>query len=515
MNKKTLMFTSLAALALPLMAGCEKKVVTEAVGKERTSEILLNLVEMGKNLTTVKESTSQYQYNEQYGDVTISYEMNKKIHDNHVAISTGKAHYETLIADEEWNVVEQTFRKGSKAYTLHDETDSGEATFSYKKTRAGSQLNDLLYSGVDKEFIGELREANESENESFKAIKKGSEYNFKLEEKTNLANGNVLSIKYEVVCKEVKGTFQLASFTNFQQLKNNFGDKLIEINNNYKYGYASQGNYDGTFLNENDYAEWFPDIEVEEINVANQLSDTEISAVIKTTEATTATATSTHVVETIQFNAGSSAGYTIVNEENLRHYTGEAYGASGLVYGTGVETAIETASKQELYALNYTKQEGNYEFTVNGTKEWHKYTLQDYEDTTVEDSVRAYSAKVTAETAVDLRDSMVQAYSSVIGKNYNNARYAATRDEKGNTTVYINLAFSQEDEEEPGVRQHLIAVYDKDNTPISIDYTEIAYYESNLSDVPYYVFNQKVEFHYGETFEDITPLNVADYLQTA
>ena len=75
----------------------------------------------------------------------------------------------------------------------------------------------------------------------------------------------------------------------------------------------------------------------------------------------------------------------------------------------------------------------------------------------------------------------------------------------------MNLAFTQ-DESNPAVRQHFVVEYDETNRPVMIQYTEMAYTETNMqTDTPYYVYIQTIEYNYDETFEPITLLDPADY----
>lgn len=517
MKKKIFLFASLAAFVLPLTVGCKKDAKVTAMTTDEAVKIIDGLEDMADSIKNVSSSQYQFIYDETYGEVEYEYEMEKKIYENRVAISTGTGKYTDLVQEMEWNVIEQTFRKTSRAYTIHDETDSGITSLSYKMTREGSRIVELLYSGVDKTVITDLQDLITTDQDGFELTQQGNKRTISYKSETENADDSVVNISVKIVCEVENDTYTLQSYDYLQSLYNDKGDLMVQLDNKYTYTTTSNGTFSATdtLLDEADYVEWYPEMEVTPVEVEGNVSDTELRTVVSDTLNATIEATSTHNNETIIYNAGTNAGMTIVVDYTLRHYTGEGYG-TGILYGEGYEMGYLTdvTPEDQRTKIEFVTQSG----ITEREGSHYSYNIRDYKEASYDeyDNVQYSTSTVSADAPVDLRDSIAYYYltgsNSVIGRNYVNVDYAAVKDEStGHVTLYMNLAFTQ-DESNPAVRQHFVVEYDETNRPVMIQYTEMAYTETNMqTDTPYYVYVQTIEYNYDETFEPITLLDPADY----
>lgn len=538
MKRKGWLFLGLLAL-IPFTTGCNKNAKkSEALGTTEIREIVNNLKLASQKVKNVQSVEQSFVYIEGYGSIEESYTLDKKIYDDNYSIASGIGTYvQGFSFNLEYDVFEQVFRSGNNALLIHDGSDSGQQTLSYKKTQALTALPNLIYSGVDTEDITALREALNDEEEVSKisGLRDGNNYSFRYTTSAPIGGGYSYELLVEVKCRKSGLDYSLLSYHHLEKQLDRFDEEVMSYDFSATYTNSSNGkftdveNYQDQLLNPNDYAEAYPDMDVEDVGVEGNVPDEELTFVTST-EALTATATAAKVRTEMTYYEGTYAGILIVNEEDLKLYKDIADNPYGVIYGTGTETYY-AASRPGTAILNYpyTVQEtvDNFEMQ-DSSRQNYRYKLRDYNELGLDDSAseeddpgytlqlvgKAISDSALANTVVDFRDTSLTYYSDCIGMGYNNVSYAAVKDESAGTyTFYMNLAFQQTDES-PAVVQKFVAVYSLTGQPISIEYYEAAYYETNIDpEAAYYTYKEKTEFSYDDEVTDtITPLNPHVYL---
>lgn len=526
MKKRSLLFAALGAVVLSLATGCGETKTN--LNNDQLKELVAKFEGMNDSIKSVTSSDYTYQYIDSYGEIETTYNMNKKIYDNSVAISEGTCDYVTYIDELQWKTVEQTFRSLNTAYLIHDETDSGEPTFSYKMTRSAAQLKELLYSGVDTGLITMMSDelTTDTDEAAVTGYKKGDQYvvNFDYEYVEEGAGSMTLDAKIEF--KKSGSNYKLTKFNYFQTQKNQFGDPMVIIESKNSYKHKSHGDFEdrSSLLNPNDYSEYYPELEVEPVEQESNVSATVMKNLVAGMYAKTEEATSSQTSVMIGYVTGDNAGLLRIMEENSVLYTGEEYGEAGIVYGTGYENYYfgEVSEDTLALALNYTYQIGFHNTTINDVEGAYNYKIYDFDEATeaqeIYDEISYAEEPAMEGTKASLVDQTVDFFKfygdQVIGNNFGNVSYAGVKDEQtGTTTIYLNLAFGQSAEDEPGVKSSFVVVFDANGYITTITYTEEYYYNSNLqTETPDIIYAQVVKYNYGETdHEPVTPLDPTQY----
>ena len=548
MKRKSLLFLGLLAF-LPFATACNKqeKVKEEPLTDVEIKEVINNLKDASQKVKNVKSTEEVYISNQTYGEIQETYVLNKKIYDDDYSIGSGTGHYVQGFAyNITYALQEQVFRSGNYAILIHDGTDSGQTTLSFKKTQSVAALKTLIYSGVDTEDINLLKEVTRNEtiddDANLVGLKRGKEYVFRYTESEEIGGGDTFEMKLDITCRKSGLDYSLLAYRHYEARVNHLGDVVQSYLYDATYTNASNGNfvdvkdYQSILLNPKEYAEAYPQKDVEEVTVKGNLTDRELSFV-STTQSNTAKATSAHIVTEMTYLDGQYAGIMQINDETVSVYPKDDLEAkpdsknvNGFVYGTGTESyCLASNPTQPVDTVEYYVQEGIYAFDASTLGGTYRYRLIDYGTQGVDDdddedpgfTIRPMGDELTSTEAeravVDLRDQSVSAYSSVIGQNYYNVSYAAVKDEVAQEIkFYMNLAFSQEDEDNPAIVQQFVVTYDLDGMPQKIEYFESAFYETNIApEKAYYEYRQVTEYSYDDEVEPREPLDVKYYLDRA